>query len=382
MGEGQPALSGESWKYAIVALGGGYVALAAGRAFGQFAGDAPPGGTAIQALLIAAPGVVLVVGGARLPRIDISPDLYPRIAGWCGGGFCLMFGLLALYHAQPSGSVSNPLSVVPILTGLASAAGFTVGRHDAQARTRAREAEQRSRELERRTRELGCQNERLESFAEMLVRELRDPLDVARLYHEQTRSGDEAAAEEVEVALNRIEDMIEVLLVTVKGPQANIGYEPVEIGDVATDVWSEVVASSEPATLVVEADQTILATPVHLRHLFANLFRNSVEHGAPNDPTASSDGDRRSEAVTVRVGRLDGGFYVADDGRGIAEERRDDVVEAGVTTKEEGIGLGLTYVVQLAETYGWEWTIDESKRGGVVLTFTNVDLPTPEEIDH
>jgi signal transduction histidine kinase len=47
-------------------------------------------------------------------------------------------------------------------------------------------------------------------------------------------------------------------------------------------------------------------------------------------------------------------------------------VEAGYTTDTDGIGLGLTFVAELADAYGWEFAIGESDEGGARFEFTNV----------
>jgi len=44
------------------------------------------------------------------------------------------------------------------------------------------------------------------------------------------------------------------------------------------------------------------------------------------------------EGVTVRVGTLEDGFYVEDDGDGIPEEIRDDIFEFGTSTNTDGTG--------------------------------------------
>ncbi|WP_290819078.1 PAS domain S-box protein, partial [Halovivax sp.] len=97
--------------------------------------------------MIAVPGFILAYGAYRLARADIDPDCYPRIAGWCLAGFGVMAGLLVVYHLQPGESVSTQSP--PILTALASVAGFAVGINDGQARTRTYEVEARNQQLER-----------------------------------------------------------------------------------------------------------------------------------------------------------------------------------------------------------------------------------------
>lgn len=219
------------------------------------------------------------------------------------------------------------------------------------------------------------QNSRLESFASMLAHELRNPLAIAQIYHERSTgpNADETAAEEVTTALGRIEEMIDVLLVTARGSGSVIDWGDVALAEVATDAWSDV--SAEAAELVVETEGTIRADPTHLHHMLENLFRNSVEHG--------------DTAVTVRVGdiaapgsaandeskgeRPVGGFYVEDDGQGIPEEEYDTVFDAGHTSDSGGIGLGLTFIAQLTDIYGWEYTLTESEDGGVRFEFVGVD---------
>lgn len=203
------------------------------------------------------------------------------------------------------------------------------------------------------------QNKRLESFASMLAHELRNPLTIAQIYHRQAANGDEQAADEVETALARIEEMIDVLLVTARGAESVIDREDVPLPDAAKDAWTDV--SRDGAELVVETERTVRSDPVHLHHLLTNLFQNSVEHG--------------EGAVTVRVGNLQDadGFYVEDDGPGIPEGEHEAVFEAGHTTDSDGIGLGLTFVEQLAETYGWDCTLTKSEAGGTRFEFTGLD---------
>ncbi|WP_128478686.1 sensor histidine kinase [Halorussus pelagicus] len=202
------------------------------------------------------------------------------------------------------------------------------------------------------------ENDRLDSFASMVAHELRNPLHIAQLYQEQAAEGDESAAEEVAVALDRIEAIIDVILVTARGTKSVIDWEPVSLTDAAAEVWAEMGAAD--AELVVETDRTVETDSIHLRHLLENLFSNAVEHGGSE--------------VTVSVGDLPDGFYVADDGEGIPVAEREQVFEAGYTTDETGIGLGLTFVKRLADTYDWQCRVAESDAGGARFEFTNVEI--------
>ncbi|WP_435180848.1 ATP-binding protein [Halorussus sp. AFM4] len=362
----------------LVAVWGGlYVFLATARAGFVVATGRPTLAAVVDFLLVGGPGAILLYGGLRLPGSDLDPETYPRVAAWCVAGFVATLGVIELLYLEPGVTIAYPRWSFTLGAAVGTAAGFGIGVNDARAVTRAKQVERRNRELER-------QNGRLESFARMVAHELRSPLTIAKIYLDRTAEGDADAAAEVERALDRIEEMIEVVLVTARGSDASIDAEPVSIADVATEAWATLDFGR--ADLVVETDRTVLADPIHVRHLLENLFKNAVEHGS-TDPRSRAgadaedgSGDRRprdpdapESGVTVRVGSLPGGFYVEDDGPGIPEDEREAVFEAGHTTDEDGIGLGLTFVSQLVDAYGWDCAITEGEAGGARFEFTNVD---------
>jgi signal transduction histidine kinase len=181
---------------------------------------------------------------------------------------------------------------------------------------------------------------------------------------------DEAAPDAVGYvaeAFERIEDMIDVMLVLTRGREAVGESTAVSLGDVAREAWDGVDAPD--AALATETSGVLEADETYVRHLFRNLFENAVEHG---DADAIAVGDIPADAGEA------GGFYVADDGVGIPPENRDDVFETGFTTaaNEGGTGLGLAFVEELAEVYGWGCTVTESEAGGARFEFRDVDLAT------
>ena len=218
------------------------------------------------------------------------------------------------------------------------------------------EAALKRTERERRLQE---QNDRLDSFASLLAHELRNPVNIGQIYSQELLSGDDTeAVGYITEAFDRIERMIDVMLVLARGREAVGNRTPVQLGDVARDVWEDVDAPD--ATLDVEIDCTIQTDEEYIKHLFRNLFENAVEHGGSD--------------VTVTVGDLPTGFYVADDGVGIPPEDRESVFDEGYTTAagHGGTGLGLAFVAELADVYGWDWRATESAAGGAQFEFENV----------
>ena len=362
MGQGRNRLRSVGWNRVFYLLGGIYVVLAVGRALYVVSGSKALSTGLIDFLLVGAPGLVLLYGGYRLPEMEIDPETYTRIAGWCLGGFAVTLGLVELLRFEPGVVIRYPRWSLTLTTSIGTASGFLVGAYDARGRTQSRQLRRQRRQLRRQqeelreqSEELQRQNSLLDNFASLLAHELRNPLSVARIYLGSAVEGDRDAAEELETALTRIEEMVEIILVITRGEDADIDREAVALAKVAEAAWVDLDVSN--AELAAETDLTLLADPIHLRHLLENLFTNAVEH---------ADG-----SVTIRVGDLDGGFYVEDDGPGIPEAERERIFDAGYTTG--GTGFGLMFVAELAETYGWDYSITDGESGGARFEFTDVD---------
>ncbi|MFC4551703.1 MULTISPECIES: PAS domain-containing protein [Halorussus] len=247
------------------------------------------------------------------------------------------------------------------------------------------------RRLEETVEKLEESNERLESFASMLAHELRNPVTIGQIYGRQLPDeSDSEAVEYVTEAFDRIEDMIDVLLVLARGRKALGERTPVDLAAAAREAWEDL--DTDDATLDVTVDGKIQADETYIRHLFKNLFENAVKHGGPGvgvtvgdlpDDSAGEDSTDESVGVSAessedeaRQGarRTAGGFYVEDDGDGISADYLESVFEVGYTTAagEGGTGLGLAFVRELAETYEWDCRVTEGEAGGARFEFTGI----------
>ena len=216
------------------------------------------------------------------------------------------------------------------------------------------ERKQKEQELER-------QNERLDQFASVVSHDLRNPLNVAQGWLELAQEECESThLADVAQAHDRMEALIEDLLTLARTGTQIDEQTSVDLADVIDGCWRTVETGD--ATLVTETDRTIRADPNRLQQLLENLFRNAVEHGDP--------------AVTITVGDLDdgNGFYVSDNGPGISDPERDNVFEAGYSTKDKGTGFGLNIVQEIADAHGWGIAVTDSERGGARFEITSVDF--------
>ncbi|TYT62688.1 hybrid sensor histidine kinase/response regulator [Natrialba swarupiae] len=212
------------------------------------------------------------------------------------------------------------------------------------------------------------ERDRLEEFASVLSHDLRNPLTAAMGYGELVREDCSSPfLDDIEAAHEQIERLIDETLALARAGSVVGSLEPVSLSELAVDSWQTV--DSGDGSLEVVDDEQFLADPGRSRQLFENLFRNSLEHGV------DSDGQGDGPAVTVTVGPLGDGFFLEDDGPGIAPAERDRVFERGYTTSEEGIGLGLRIVEEIATGHGWTVAVLEGGDGGARFEITGVDRP-------
>ncbi len=220
------------------------------------------------------------------------------------------------------------------------------------------EQDQTQKQLER-------QNEWLDEFASVLSHDLRNPLNVAQGHTvlTQEKLDDDAPGRlhlrKVEKALDRMEAITRDTLALARRDETAPEKEPIEIDNLAEQCWEMV--DTQEASLSVEDPFMLRGDSDQLQHIFENLFRNAVEHG----------GDH----VTLRVGRAgDDAFYVEDDGPGIPTEERESIFKPGYSSAEDGSGLGLNIVQQIAEAHDWAVRATAGTEGGARFEFANVEM--------
>lgn len=208
-----------------------------------------------------------------------------------------------------------------------------------------------------RAAQLQQERDQLDAFASIVGHDLRNPLAVAKGNAELLGDTcDDPALEAIDRALDRMDALIENLLLLAREGSLTGVHEPVTLADVSAACWDTIVTAE--ATLRLDTDRTIWADPMRAKQLLENLFSNAIRHGG--------------DAVTVTVGDLSDGFYVEDDGVGIPADAREQVFDAGHSTATGGTGFGLSIVAQVADAHGWHVHLTESDHGGARFEFTGV----------
>ena len=207
------------------------------------------------------------------------------------------------------------------------------------------------------------QLERLKKFTDALSHDLRSPLSIigGRL-HLYRETGEPEHLDIVETTTGRIERLVEDLLQVARSGQVVEEPEPTLVGDVLDTAREG--ALPESATCEYDSVRPLMADSGRLVQVFENLLQNSANHGG--------------EDVTVRVGPLENGFYVEDDGPGVPEAARERVFEHEYTTREDGMGYGLSIVRSIVDAHGWTLAVTESEDGGARFEITGVDFASDE----
>ena len=109
--------------------------------------------------------------------------------------------------------------------------------------------------------------------------------------------------------------------------------------------------------------ELVLADKIQIQQILLNLMRNSVE--------AMQDSARRELRLSaVRVDNEMVQVSVADTGSGLAPEVASQLFQPFVTTKQHGMGVGLSICRTIAESHGGKIWVEANPGGGTVFRFT------------
>lgn len=113
-----------------------------------------------------------------------------------------------------------------------------------------------------------------------------------------------------------------------------------------------------PYIVVQAGSNVILGDGIQLRAVVYNLLVNAIDALKPIAP------DARALSVTVRRSDDWVTLEVEDSGGGVVADVRDNIFEPLVTTKEDGLGLGLSMSRSVIHAHGGTITLADSALGG------------------
>jgi two-component system sensor kinase FixL len=181
--------------------------------------------------------------------------------------------------------------------------------------------------------------------------------DLAKLPDIAVRIGDQA--ERAAQIIRRMRDFVEK-----RDPHRAV----VDINAIADDAIALALIGSKTANIEtrVETDDTaspVLADRVQIQQVLVNLLRNAAEAMAASEQRILTLTIRNRDERTVEVS-------VADTGIGFSDEVAARLFSPFVTTKPDGMGIGLAISRQIIEAHGGSLTARPNPGGGALFEFT------------
>jgi two-component system sensor histidine kinase RegB len=213
------------------------------------------------------------------------------------------------------------------------------------------------------------------ALAAGLSHEFATPLNTAQLKLERlarTRDmRDDADLVTATEALNRCRGVLRHMAGSQLRPEGVV-LEPVDVVDLVRQVSSGVAQDRPDAAIDFRfrvegrANRYALLPDIAFSQALLNLIDNALE---------SEDPENHVEiAVENRHGRID--VSVIDHGKGWPDVVLTHLGEPFITTKHDGVGLGLYYVHTLVEAVGAELHLENRDEGGAIARISLPALPT------
>ena len=245
-----------------------------------------------------------------------------------------------------------------------------------------RAAEQRARSLELRLSQVGRFN-LMGEMAAGIAHEINQPLSAIATYAQAAKRVLEREQPQMQQLIDvckKIDDqalragrVLENLRKFIR--KQEIRAEPIDVNQVVADVLNLIEADAHAegigvSTRYAQSLPAVRANAVQLQQVILNLTRNAVD--AMRDAAAK---DREISIATE--GNANGGvkISVADHGPGVSRQLGDNVFHPFVTTKRDGLGVGLAISRTIIQSYGGSLSYCDNPEGGAIFV---VELPPPE----
>ena len=309
--------------------------------------------------------------------IVLQPRLAARwlVALWAVGAAAMILAAWTAYDAHLlllDGAF--PAGAATIVYVVLLAAGFVAARRRAEAALREREA--RLRALQTELLDVSRRSA-VAQLSSALAHELNQPLAAIGNYVQACRrmlaSADDRASEKVYGYMDRAVAQVDRAAAIITGLRDIVEKgRTVRAPEDANQVLEEAVATAllgaRPAAVTVQQRyapglKPVLINRIQIQQVVLNLVRNAVE--------AMAGMPRRVLTIETRATE-DGGVEAAisDTGPGLAPEVEARLFRPVVSTKETGMGVGLSICRSIIDAQGGRLWAERNAGGGTTFRFT------------
>lgn len=240
-----------------------------------------------------------------------------------------------------------------------------------------KQAEEVQRQLQAKLAHMG----RLSLAGEMaagLAHEINQPLAAIVAYSEACIGMLRSGAADTDKLVGAMEQLVEQaqragdIIRRLRGFTRKTGFQRirVNVNELVREGMGFIVAEAREREVslrleLADALPSVEVDPVQIQQVLVNLIRNSLE--------AMSDGEPGRRRLTVRTEMAAGDVVavtVCDTGPGVAAEIRDHLFHPFVTTKPQGMGLGLSISKSIVEAHEGRLATTAESRYGATFQFT------------
>lgn len=209
----------------------------------------------------------------------------------------------------------------------------------------------------------------LGQFAAGLAHELRNPLMAMKILVQSALERDPAASlserdlSVIDEEITRLEHLVQGFLDFARPPEAV--RQSVSIGEIVSSTVNLATPQANRSGVSVSCEVDADLPPVHgdagqLRQVVLNLLLNAID-ATPEGGEVAVRAHRNNDDAVVRV---------ADTGHGLPVDLGDTIFDPFVSTRETGIGLGLSICRRIMETHLGAVTAMARPEGGAEFIVT------------
>ena len=188
-----------------------------------------------------------------------------------------------------------------------------------------------------------------------VAHEIRNPLSSMKMTVQMLQEG--AQDREPYALLLREIERLELTAAELVGVSQPLRKEPVKLDTVVDEVLELMRRQLEHLSIRVEKR----FAPVPAVDVDVARFKRCVMNLVLNGAQAMPSGGPIRVGVSTRDGRVR--LEVSDEGPGVPADVRDRIFEPFVTTKQDGVGLGLALTKRIVEDHGGAIGFDPAERG-------------------
>lgn len=217
----------------------------------------------------------------------------------------------------------------------------------------------------------------LDSMASSIAHELAQPLSAILNYAETCRvllqqgALDEAQLEDILGKIATSAQMAKAILTHVRGfvGKRESLHHPVVVQDLVREAVALADMQGHQVQIKVEADvdadmPQVRVDEVQIQQVILNLLRNAMESMKDTDP------EHRRVRLKVSQRGSEVHFRISDSGETIAPEMEDKLFRPFVTTKETGMGMGLSICRSILDGHGGRIWFSRNRDRGTTFHFT------------